>query len=239
MQKLVYKTYEQLSEAVAYKMVKLIIKKPNAVFCLASGSSPQLAYQYFTEKLINKKINYSNCTFIALDEWVGIPPTDSGSCHYFLQENIVKPLNIASDKIHYFDGLSKNLELECIKIDTIIEQNNGLDIIIVGIGLNGHIGFNEPGVSPDKKCHVIDLEDITINVGQKYFDQPTQLSQGITIGLQHFMEANEAILIANGLKKAEIIFKTLNAEINMQIPSTIIRKHRNASVMIDLDADNN
>jgi glucosamine-6-phosphate isomerase len=238
MQTLIYNSFEALSEAVADKMVKILTEKPNAVFCLASGSSPGLAYQYFVKKVLNNNIDYSKCTFIGLDEWIGIPPNDSGSCHYFLQENIFKPLNINKNQINLFDGLSDNLEEECNKTDQLIRQKNGIDLIIVGIGLNGHIGFNEPGISPDKNSHVIELDELTKTIGQKYFDKPTQLSKGITIGLAHFMEAREAILMANGIKKAAIIHETVNGKIDINVPSTIIQTHKNAFVMVDEEAAN-
>lgn len=228
----IFPDYEQQSSYVADLMLKNLIDNPTITFCLASGGSPELAYQLFTEKVNIQNIDCSKLTMIALDEWVGVPPHDSGSCYYFLDKYIVKPLRLKYNQCHFFDALSVNFNNEIEKMDAAVTKN-GIDIIIVGIGLNGHIGFNEPGVAPENGCHVIDLEDITKTVGQKYFDQPTKLSKGLTIGLKHFMEAKQAILMANGTKKAEIMSKTMNSPIDMKIPSTIIRKHKNAIIVID------
>jgi len=234
-----YKNYEALSEAVAEKMILQIISKPNTVFCLASGNSPLKAYEYFVEKVQKQNIDYSQCVFIGLDEWVGITPDDTGSCHYFLTKNVFEPLNVPTENIYLFDGLAKNLEAECQRINQAIIENNGIDLIIVGIGMNGHIGFNEPGIAIDNYVHVVDLDSVTQTVGQKYFDKPMLLKKGITVGLQFFLEAKNALLMANGSKKAAIIKQTIEGEITTAVPSTIIQLHRNALVMLDEEAAGN
>ena len=236
METLIYKNYEELSEKVAEKMVLQILSKPDTIFCLASGNSTQLCYQIFVKKIIENSIDISKSTFIGLDEWIGILPSNSGSCHYFFSHHLFEPLQLVSSQIYLFDGMSKNLEMECEKMDKFIKQKGGLDFIIVGVGLNGHIAFNEPGVSFDYYSHIINLAEMTLNVGQKYFDVPTSLHQGITLGLKHFLESKTAILMADGIKKADIIQKTLEGKIDNKVPSTIIRKHKNAIVMLDLDA---
>ena len=236
METLIYKNYEELSEAVAEKMVQQILLKPDTVFCLASGNSTRLCYQVFVKKIIGNLIDISKITFIGLDEWIGILPSNPGSCHYFFKHNLFDPLRLVSNQIYLFDGMSNNLEKECEKMDEFISQKGGIDFMIVGVGLNGHIGFNEPGVSFDYYSHIINLAEMTLNVGQKYFDVPTTLHQGITLGLKHFLESKTAILMADGIKKAPIIQKTLEGKIDNKVPSTIIRKHRNAIVMLDQEA---
>ncbi len=228
----IFKDNELLAEAVADLMIKSIIDKPSGTFCLASGSSPERAYEIFTEKIKLQNIDCKQLTIIALDEWVGISREDSGSCYYFLNKYIVKPLGLGESQCHFFDPIATDFTAECDKIDQLISEN-GIDLIIVGIGLNGHIGFNEPGISPEKKCHVIDLDEVTKTVGQKYFDQPTVLAKGITVGLKHFMEAKMAILMANGVKKAEIIAKTIQEKVKVSVPSTHIQWHKNAKIMVD------
>jgi glucosamine-6-phosphate isomerase len=236
METIIYKNYNLLSEAVAEKMVVQVLLKPDTVFCLASGNSTRLCYQVFVKKIIENSIDISKSTFIGLDEWIGILPTNPGSCHYFFKHNLFEPLSLTQKQVYLFDGMSKNLKMECHKMDDFIQQKGGIDFMIVGVGLNGHIGFNEPGVSFDYYSHIIKLAEMTLNVGQKYFDVPTTLHQGITLGLQHFLEAKTAILMADGIKKADIIQKTLEEEITNNIPSTIIRKHKNATIMLDKEA---
>ncbi|MFT6203063.1 MAG: galactosamine-6-phosphate isomerase [Spirosomataceae bacterium] len=120
----------------------------------------------------------------------------------------------------------------------MISQRGGLDFIIVGVGLNGHIGLNEPGYDFDNYCHVTELADITIEVGQKYFKSETPLTQGITIGLKHLLEAKTAMLMASGERKAEIIRQTVSSEISSEIPSTAFQRHKNGLIWLDEAAGN-
>ena len=229
----IYSDYETLSIAVAQTMVELVKKKPGAVICLASGHTPLLPCQEFVKKVKNEKVDISNTTFLGLDEWVGVPPENEGSCHYFLYNTVFNPLNVKENQVHVFNAMVTDLDEECKKMDSVIKNNGGIDLMIVGIGMNGHIGFNEPGVSFSNYSHVISLDETTLSVGQKYFSSATTLSKGITIGLKHLMEAKEVILIANGEKKSAIIKQTVEERISDQIPATILQTHSNSYIMID------
>jgi glucosamine-6-phosphate isomerase len=228
--------YERLSNFVADNVLEYIKKKPDAVVCLASGDSPRLTYNLIAEKGRTQNINFQNVTFIGLDEWVGIAPGNPGSCKYFLMENIFIPLQLAPRQIHLFDGLSTNLTEECRKMDAVIRSKGGIDVMVVGIGMNGHIGFNEPGISPDLYSHVADLEETTKSVGQKYFKEQTKLEKGITIGLKYLTESKKPILIANGEKKAEIIRKAIEGPVTMNLPASIMQKHPASLIALDKSA---
>jgi len=236
MQLNIYPDYHNLSVRAAGEIIDLVIKKPEAVVCLASGDTPRLMCKLVTERAIKEKMDLSRCTFIGLDEWVGIPPESEGSCHFFFQTLLFSPLHISSAQIHLFDGLSKDPAHECAVMDKTILEKGGIDLMIVGVGMNGHIGFNEPGVSFDHYSQVTDLDDTTITVGQKYFSQPVSLKQGITLGLKHLLESKKAIVLANGIKKAAIIKKVLEENISNQIPASIIRMHAQGILMIDEEA---
>ena len=232
----IYKDYSTLSFYTANEIVELVKNKPDAVLCLAAGNTPQLTYTLMAQKAMEEKVDFSQCTFIGLDEWVGIPPENEGSCHFFLQAHIFRPLHIRPSNIHLFNALSDNLEQECKTMDNLIASLGGIDLMLVGVGMNGHIGFNEPGIPADRYSHIIALDATTQSVGQKYFTQNTQLEKGITLGLQHLQQAKKAILIANGAHKAEIIKKALEEAINTGIPASIIRTHAKALVMLDKEA---
>jgi glucosamine-6-phosphate isomerase len=236
MQLLIHPNYESLSEFAATLLTDYIKEKPNAVLCLAAGETPLLTYQKWVKKMFDEKIDYQHCTFIGLDEWVGIAPENSGSCHFFLQENIFKPLKIKKNRIFLFDAMAHDIQAQCQKMNDIIVEKNGIDLILVGVGMNGHIGFNEPGVAFNKYAHVIDLDEKTQTVGQKYFKENTQLSQGITLGLKHFLEAKQAIVIANGIKKAEIVKKMLEESVSPNTPASIVNHHPQGIVAIDTAA---
>lgn len=230
------KDYQELSLQAADAIIELVRQKPNAVLCLAAGDTPRLTYDTLTERAANEKLDFGQCTFVGLDEWVGIPPGNEGSCHYFLQKHLFVPLHISPGMIHLFDALSNDLDHECRKMNDLISTLGGIDLMLVGIGMNGHIGFNEPGVSPDLYAHVVDLDEETRIVGQKYFTQQTSLSQGVTLGLKHLLEARRVILIANGAKKAEVMKRTVEGPVTPTLPATVIRKHANATVMLDQQA---
>jgi glucosamine-6-phosphate isomerase len=223
----IYKDYDTLSQRVADDMIELVRRKPTAAFCLASGDTPRLPYKMLIQKAAEQEIDFTRCTFIGLDEWVGIPPQNEGSCHYFLQKLIFEPLCIAEGQIHLFDGLSKDLASECRRLDKVVSEQGGIDLMVVGIGMNGHIGFNEPGISVDHYAHVVDLDEGTRTVGQKYFSQKTTLTKGITMGLSHLLAAR---------KKADVIKKALEEDITIDLPASIIRKHSNGIVMLDEEA---
>ena len=236
MQVNIYEDYETLSNHAAREIVRLIKEKDDAVLCLAAGNTPQRTYELLSQMVMTEKVDVSRCTFVGLDEWLGIPPENEGSCHYFLQQFVFKPLNILSGRIHLFDALSGDPELECKKMNEIVSRKGAIDLMMVGIGMNGHIGFNEPGRSFSRYAHVVDLDENTKAVGQKYFKEHTLLTKGITLGLQHLLEARKAILIANGINKASIIKKALEENITPQVPASIMQKHGNGVVMIDEEA---
>lgn len=229
----VYPNYETLSEAVAQIMFDTIKQKSNAVICLASGHTPLLPCQLFVQKANDKHLHISQATFIGLDEWVGVPPENEGSCHYFFYNILFYPLGLQVGQLHVFNSMDDDLSTECEMMDKLIAEKGGIDLMIVGIGMNGHIGFNEPGVSFKNLSHVIELEKSTIEVGQKYFPTVTTLSKGITLGLQHLMNTTQVLLIANGERKATIVKKAIEEEISNQIPATIMQAHSNGIVMID------
>ena len=232
----IYNDYQHLSEAAAMEIIELVRNKPNAVLCLASGETPRLTCKLLVEKTVKENVDLSHVTFIGLDEWVGIPPENDGSCHNFFHTEIFKPLHFSPGQIHLFDAVSGNLEEECKKMDAVIFEKGGIDLMMVGIGMNGHIGFNEPGVSFDNYAHVTDLDDTTISVGQKYFKTSATLQKGITLGLKHLRQSKKVLLLANGTKKAGVIKKTLEGEITNKFPASIMQTHSNGLVMVDEEA---
>ncbi|HVM87306.1 MAG TPA: glucosamine-6-phosphate deaminase [Puia sp.] len=232
----IFDNYDLLSQAAAGEVIELAKKKPHAVICLASGNTPLGTCEWIVKKTRSEKIDLSKCTFIGLDEWVGVPKENSGSCSYFFYHNLFEPLGISDKKIFLFDALSKDLGGECKKMDNIILEKNGIDLMIVGIGMNGHIGFNEPGVDFNLLSHVIGLHETTITVGQKYFTDIIHLSKGITLGLGQLMKAKKAILIANGKSKSDVIVKTVMGPVTSNFPASIMQKHSNGFVFVDKEA---
>jgi glucosamine-6-phosphate isomerase len=236
MQIIRFKNYEQLSDYTADFIVDAIKNKPDLVLCMASGSTPALTCDLLAQKLKKDKVDYSKFTFIGLDEWVGLPPTNTGSCHYFFRTKIFEPLQLKPSQYHLFDAQADDLKSECGKMDKFITEKGGIDIMVVGIGMNSHIGFNEPGTSFAALSHVAELDEITKSVGQKYFNGPVELGKGITIGFGHLMNTKKVFLMANGIKKAEVIKETIEGPVTEKFPASIMQRLENGFVLIDEEA---
>lgn len=229
----IFPSYESLSDHAADVMVAVAKQKPNCLIGIVSGDSPRLAYDLFCEKAKANGLDISQLQFAGFDEWVGIPPENDGSCRAFLHRHVFDPLGLPKANYHTFDAMSSDLDGECERMNAFIAERGGLDLLLVGVGMNGHIGFNEPGVDWGNYAHVQLLEGITLEVGQKYFKEATELKYGITLGLRHLMEAKQVLMLANGQKKASIMQKALEGEIGTALPASIIRNHPNSEVLLD------
>jgi len=228
--------YHTLCFSVAQLITDYLKNKKNALICLASGHTPIGVFQELG-KLVNAgKLDLSECTFLSLDEWIGIDPNDSGSCLNMLKKDCFDPLNIHPDQVEFFNVQAADIQSECDRINSLIEKNGGLDIMLVGVGTNGHIGMNEPGTPFDSYAHISVLADETKKVGQKYFSKSTSLSNGITLGLRHLREAILPIVMASGDKKAYILSKGLNLPPTVEIPVSIAQLIPQGYVMLDKGA---
>ena len=225
--------YTTLSKYTAIHIAAIINQKPDALLCLASGDTPVETFRQFVKLAQAERVDVSQCTFVGLDEWVGFGPEDVGSCSNYVFRDLFTPLNLRPDQIHVFDAKADDLGAECARIDAVIDSRGGLDLLLVGMGMNGHIALNEPGTSFTLGCHVSELAESTITVGQKYFEKETALSQGITLGLRHLAEAKEVILLVSGEKKASMLRDALKGPVSKQVPASIMQTHANGQVWID------
>ena len=225
--------HNTLSQYTAEHIAAVINQKPNALLCLASGDTPIETYHRFAALVQDERVDVSQCTFVGLDEWVGFGPNDVGSCSYYVFRDLFTPLNLRPDQIHVFDAKATDLRAECTRIDTLIQSQGGLDLLLVGMGTNGHIALNEPGTPFNLGCHVVDLAESTKTVGQKYFTRETALTQGITLGLRHLTEAHEVILLVSGAKKAAVLRDALRGPVTEQVPASILQTQPNAQIWID------
>lgn len=232
----IFQDYLALSKATANLVIDYIHKKPSALVCLASGHTPIGVFQELQKAVQHNQVDLSKCTFLSLDEWVNIDPSDPGSCLSMLQKDCFVPLGIGANQVEFFDVLVTDLLKECDRINALIESRGGLDIMLVGVGTNGHIGMNEPGTSFNSYAHISKLAEETKSVGQKYFQKNTSLSLGITLGLNHLREAKLPIVMANGTKKAAIIAKGLQGIATEEVPLSIVHLIPQAYVMLDKEA---
>jgi len=230
----VYKDYNEQSAAVAAMIIDCVKSKPEALLCFATGDSPKLAYEIVADRAVKEKVDFGQCFIIGLDEWMGIPPENTGSCHWYLHEYLFKPIGIDETQVHLFNAFGDEKE-ECRKMNKLIAAN-GIDLMVVGVGMNGHIGFNEPGTDINSLAHAATLDETTKTVGQKYFQDKVEIGKGITVGLKQVMEADTLIMVANGSKKAPVIKRAVEDNVSVVFPATLIRQHKNSFLVIDNEA---
>ncbi|MGV3639451.1 MAG: glucosamine-6-phosphate deaminase [Adhaeribacter sp.] len=228
--------YEQMSRQAARDLVLLLKDKKNPLICTASGHSPAGLYQELAREIRQQGTDISSWRFVGLDEWADMNDQDQGSCSYDLQELLFKPLGISKDQICLFDGRAGDREAECRRVEDFLQTVGGIEVAILGIGLNGHLGMNEPGTAPAARVHVSDIAPLTQQTGQKYFAAPQDLSLGLTLGLANLLEARQVYLLANGAHKADIIRQTITAAPSPDLPATLLQQHPHATVYLDQEA---
>jgi glucosamine-6-phosphate isomerase len=239
MQVSVFDTYDLMSATIADNIIERLQHVKEPVFCAASGESPTGLYRELIRRHNENRLTVSDWFFLGLDEWMGLGKNDQGSCRNMLDRDLFNPLSVEENRIYFFDGKTNDGGAECGRIEKFIEQKGGIDIAVLGLGMNGHIGMNEPGTSPNSLSHVTVLDAVTKQVGQKYFTKPQQLSEGITLGIATLMKANHIALIVSGQKKAAIVQRVVDGEISEEVPATWLRNHPDCTLYIDAAAASN
>jgi glucosamine-6-phosphate isomerase len=229
-------SYTELSQQAAEDVVQLTATKEAPVVCTASGDTPAGLYQALFDKVKNKEASVADWYFLSLDEWVGMNGNDQGSCRFHLDNQLLNPLKIATDKIIFFDGRANDLQEECTRIENFIRSSGPIEVSILGLGMNGHIGMNEPGTSAGSRTHVSQLDEITQKVGQKYFRTAQELTAGITLGLGTLLASKHIFLLISGAHKAAIVKQVLEGEISENVPGTLLRNHPGLRVYLDKEA---
>ena len=232
----IYTDADEMSKAAADLVLTQLKKKPDSMICFPSGESPTGMLNYLVQYAKEGTVDLDQCHFVGLDEWVGMDETDEGSCKHYLYSNFFSHLALDPDRITMFNAKATDLQAECERIDQVISNHGGLDIMMVGIGMNGHLGLNEPGTPFDLYAHTSELDPVTVEIGQKYFSKATPLTRGITLGLRHLQEAKQAVLIASGTKKAATIHEALQGLVSTEVPASILQRISQACVLLDKDA---
>jgi glucosamine-6-phosphate deaminase len=230
-------SYEELSQQAALKIISLIKDNPNLNLGLATGSTPTGVYKKLIEDHLENKTTYKDINTFNLDEYIGIPKKDPNSYHYFMCENLFDHIDIPLEQTHIPDGTAKNLEEECRRYEQFIKEHGGIGLQILGIGQNGHIGFNEPGTSFNSRTHIINLAESTRKANSRFFESLEDVpSQAITMGIASIMESKEILLLVSGASKAEALARLINGDVSEQFPASILKNHQNVTIFADKDA---
>ena len=225
-------SYEKLSRQAANIISAQVIMKPDSVLGLATGSSPIGIYRQLIEWYKKGDVDFSEVTSINLDEYVGLTETDDQSYRYFMQHYFFDHININRENTYVPNGCAADLEKECAEYDARIARFGGIDLQLLGIGLDGHIGFNEPGDVFVKNTHVVDLHESTIEANSRFFNSIDEVpKQAVTMGMVSIMQAKKILLIANGKAKKEILEKAFFGPITPAIPASILQLHPDITVV--------
>ena len=227
---IVCEDYDELSKKAAEFVSAQIMLKPNCNLGLATGSTPIGMYK----NLVDMNLDFSEVTTFNLDEYYPILRSNPQSYHYFMTEHLYKWVNLKKDHIFIPNGETKDPAQECIDYEKAIAEHGGLDLQILGIGQNGHIGFNEPSATLNSYTHITDLTQNTIEANSRFFNSIDEVpTKALTMGIATIMRANRILLLASGKEKARVVQALKGNMIDPEIPATILAAHNNVTVTAD------
>ncbi len=229
--------YESMSKKAANMVAGQMNLKTDSVLGLATGSTPEGMYRELVTLYKNNDIDFSEITSFNLDEYYQLSPENDQSYAYYMDKHLFHHVNMKAEAIYIPSGMAEDIEGVCSDYDRLIEEHNNIDIQVLGIGTNGHIGFNEPDVKFEAGTHLVELDQETIEANSRFFacieDVP---KKAISMGIRNIMHAKKLILIANGQSKAEVLYKMLFGPVTPNIPASVIQLHNDATLILEKEA---
>lgn len=236
MKVIIVKNYQEMSDKAYGFVEKLLKENKEAVLGLATGSSPLGLYKLMIKGYEDGVVDYSRVKTFNLDEYLNLPKEHNQSYYYFMHENLFKGINIPNENVHLPNGDGKNHLEDCEVYEKLLNEQV-IDIQILGIGSNGHIGFNEPGTSFETTTHIVELKEKTRLDNQRFFNSIDEVpTHAITMGIKSIMKSKKIILLATGKNKADAIKKMVEGSVSEDVPASILQKHQDVVVIIDEDA---
>ncbi|GGD11164.1 glucosamine-6-phosphate deaminase [Pontibacillus salipaludis] len=234
---IVTKDDQEMSQKAADLLQQCMEENEESVLGLATGGTPRGTYQELIRRYKAGELDFSHVTALNLDEYVGVDKDHPQSYHTFMKEQLFQHVNIDIEKAHIPNGQAPNLQEECERYEALIEQVGPPHIQLLGIGHNGHIGFNEPGSSFTSETHVVELAESTRVANARFFESKSDVpSQAITMGIQSIMKSERIVLIASGEKKADAIRRLLSQEVSEDFPASALHSHPDVTLIVDLSA---
>lgn len=229
--------YNDMSAVAAKIIIDIILEKPDCVLGLPTGKTPAGMYGCLTQLLNDGKVDLSRVCTYNLDEYVGLGPDDKESFHYYMNSMLFSRTAFSAANTHIPNGLAADPEAECGKYEDKLKRSGKIDLLVVGIGINGHIGFNEPGSDFKSRVRVVELAETTRKINARYFKSLEQVPRrAITMGLQNIMEAKRVLLIAGGNEKAPALARAFNGPVSEQVPASVLQRHDDLTVIADRKA---
>lgn len=228
------KDYEEMSRKAAGIVSAQIIMKPDCVLGLATGSTPVGLYKQLIEWYRNGDLDFSGVRTVNLDEYKEISRENDQSYYYFMHQNLFDHVNIPAGNTHLPDGMEPDSEKECRRYEELIQSMGSVDLQLLGIGHNGHIGFNEPADAFDKLVHCVNLTQSTIEANKRFFASAEEVPrQAYTMGIQTIMRSKKILIIANGEGKADIVRDAFFGPITPMVPASVLQLHNDVTLVAD------
>jgi len=229
--------YENMSELGAQFLVDKLKGGEVEVLGLATGGTPVGLYKRLIKKVNDEKLSLSHLHTVNLDEYIGLSADDPNSYHQYMETVLFKHIDIPKDQVQLPNGYAKDVSSECERYEQLIDHLGGVDLQLLGIGNNGHIGFNEPGSSFESRTKVVDLAPSTIEANARYFSSDNKVPrQAITMGIKTIMESKSILLLASGKEKAKAVAELIQGEVSEASPATVLQKHPNITLIADEEA---
>ncbi|AWG40676.1 glucosamine-6-phosphate deaminase [Bacillus velezensis] len=226
--------YEELSEKTAAIIAETVKQKPDAVLGLATGGTPEGVYKELVRMHRSEDLSFRNVTTINLDEYAGLSPEDKNSYHYYMNTHFFAHIDSRKDRRFLPDGRADDLDAECGRYDRLIQTLGGADIQLLGIGHNGHIGFNEPGTPFESRTHVVELNEETRQANARYFPSIDQVPvKALTMGIGTILSGKRILIMASGKSKAQAVKQLLDGRISEAFPASALHAHPDVTVLID------
>lgn len=233
----IFSSEQELNEAGAQLVTGLVLSKPDAVLGLATGSTPIGIYREIIRAYDRKMVSFKRVRTFNLDEYVGLDANHPQSYRYYMNEHLFRHLDVAPENIHIPDGTAKDLAEECRRYDRLLEQLGPIDLQLLGIGHNGHIGFNEPDRELSGRTHVAELNESTRQANARFFQNMDEVpTHAVTMGVGDILKAKTVVLVAKGADKAEILHRALTGPITTDCPASLLQTHPRLIVLADAEA---
>ena len=228
------KDYKDMSRKAANIISAQVIMKPNCVLGLATGSTPIGTYDQMVEWYNKGDLDFSEVTTVNLDEYKGLPRTNDQSYYYFMHQHLFDRVNIDPERTNVPNGMEPDAEKECGRYEELIRSLGGVDLQLLGLGHNGHIGFNEPGEAFEKETHCVDLTESTIEANKRFFASADDVpKQAYTMGIKTIMQAKKILIVVNGENKADIVERSFFGPVTPEVPASILQLHNDVTLVGD------
>ncbi|WP_174614285.1 glucosamine-6-phosphate deaminase [Virgibacillus ihumii] len=228
------KDYTDMSQKAAELVIKTIHGMPKPVLGLATGSTPEGMYRYLINAYNRNAVSFANVTTFNLDEYVGLREDDPNSYKFYMREKLFDAVDIPTGQAHVPNGDTAEPEKECASYEKQIQDAGNADLQVLGLGLNGHIGFNEPGSSFKSMTHTVELDESTRKANARFFDSLEQVPiQAITMGIGTIMHSRKILLLVSGVNKADAVKKLVHGEVTEDFPASVLQLHDDVIVIGD------